>query len=124
MVGQVKAWDGKISSYVDYSGPHDGGIAGPLILPRRGCPGCGGVHDPDSPDSFVDFDGFRFRPPFFCMCCNEIICGRQFAYGRACGFCDTGACQSKEYLGHTPWRSIKEFADFVEAESLNEVMED
>lgn len=57
------------------------------------CPGCMGHHPPDPPDSYVDFRHRRFRPPFKCLCCGREICGRQFAFGRCCGRCDTGACQ-------------------------------
>lgn len=57
------------------------------------CLSCGGYHEPDSPDSWVDFRGYRFKPPFYCMCCGKVICARQFAYGRCCGPCDMGACQ-------------------------------
>jgi len=57
------------------------------------CEACGGHHEPDPPDSWVDFRGYRFKPPFLCMCCGKVICARQFAYGRCCGPCDMGACE-------------------------------
>lgn len=56
------------------------------------CVSCGGDHLPDTSDIFMDFKGRRFRQPFHCLCCDKIIYAKQFAYGRACGFCDTGAC--------------------------------
>ena len=58
------------------------------------CLTCGGFHEPDSSDCWVEFRGYRFHPPFKCMCCGKEICARQFAFGRCCGVCDTGACQS------------------------------
>lgn len=58
------------------------------------CASCGGKHGPDPADSFVDFRGYRFKKPFLCMCCGRVICGRQFAFGRTCGTCDVGACQT------------------------------
>lgn len=57
-------------------------------------PCCAGQHDPDLPDSFVIFGGLRFAPPFVCLCCGKVICGHQFAFGRCCGSCDVGACDS------------------------------
>lgn len=58
------------------------------------CYACGGEHEPDPPDCWVDFRGYRFHPPFKCMCCGKEICARQFAFGRCCGPCDMGACQT------------------------------
>jgi hypothetical protein len=45
-----------------------------------------------NPDVFVDFKGWRFRPPFRCMCCGTMISLEQFCFGRACALCDTGRC--------------------------------
>ena len=59
------------------------------------CIHCYTEHEPDVPDSFVDWNNHRFKPPFHCLCCGKEICGRQFAFGRACAFCDTGECQKK-----------------------------
>ena len=58
------------------------------------CQACGGHHEPDPANSWVDFGGYRFRPPFLCMCCGKIICARQFAYSRCCGPCAMGTCGS------------------------------
>ncbi len=58
------------------------------------CPMCWGAHPPDFPDLWMRYDGWEFRPPFKCMCCGKTTCARQFAYGRTCGLCDTGSCQS------------------------------
>lgn len=60
---------------------------------------CGGEHPPDSPTSYVDFNGRRYRPPFRCLCCGMGICGRQFAFGRTCGYCDRGRCQLGLVIG-------------------------
>jgi len=57
------------------------------------CVGCGGDHDPDPPDAYVDFEEHHFTAPFFCLCCGLQICLRQFCYGRACGVCDSGTCE-------------------------------
>lgn len=74
------------------------------------CLGCFGEHEPDSEDTWIDFGGYRFRKPFFCLCCGLEICARQWAFGRACGKCDTGVCQSwhkhfRPEYGHAnpPW---------------------
>jgi hypothetical protein len=56
------------------------------------CGHCYGEHELDPPDCWVGFEGYRFFPPFLCMCCGRETCARQFAYGRTCGLCDTGAC--------------------------------
>ena len=58
------------------------------------CLTCGGTHEEDPDDSYVDYEGYRFKKPFRCMCCGKEICARQFAYGRSCGPCDMGACQT------------------------------
>lgn len=89
------------------------------------CPTCLGHHNADSDDSRVDFQGYRFRKPFRCICCGKEICMRQFAYGRACGPCDVGACdaRNKAYIRrmthpHPEWWSQhgdEMFAKFVKA---------
>lgn len=66
----------------------------PRELQQAGfCLGCGGRHRPDPLEAYVDFKGHRFTAPFFCLCCGLQICLRQFCFGRACGVCDTGACE-------------------------------
>jgi hypothetical protein len=42
---------------------------------------------------FFDFKGWRFYPPFYCMCCGVEVSQEQWAFGRYCGVCDTGACR-------------------------------
>ena len=59
------------------------------------CLACGGEHEPDPDSTYVDFRGYRFKKPFLCICCGKEICARQFAFGRACGSCDMGACQTE-----------------------------
>lgn len=44
--------------------------------------------------TFVDFNGRRFRAPFRCLCCGDEVSLAQFCFGRACGPCDCGACDS------------------------------
>lgn len=44
-------------------------------------------------EEWVDYEGERFVAPFLCMCCGVEVDVRQWAFGRACGLCDTGACQ-------------------------------
>lgn len=56
------------------------------------CSMCGGTHVPDPEGTWVDYEGFRFKKPFRCMCCGKETCARQFAFGRCCGPCDMGAC--------------------------------
>lgn len=75
------------------------------------CPHCFGDHDPDECDYWVEFNGERFTPPFRCLCCGKETCARQFAWGRACGLCDTGACQtgSKNFrpeYAHAPYQRV------------------
>jgi len=47
---------------------------------------------------FVDFKGWRFTPPFRCLCCGREIDVQQFCYGRYCGICDTGKCRNHNKL--------------------------
>lgn len=60
------------------------------------CVGCGGFgkyfHEPDPTDTVIRFREYEYKLPFFCLCCGIQICARQFAYGRNCGYCDTGQC--------------------------------
>jgi hypothetical protein len=97
-------------------------------MAKEFCHACGGEHEPDPPDSWVDFRGYRFKPPFLCMCCGKVICGRQFAFGRCCGPCDMGACQmvNTAYQGLAahptpPWGQhngevdFRKFVEYVEA---------
>lgn len=89
--------------------------------------GCG-FHEDDPDDSWVVFEGYRYTKPFRCMCCGKEICARQFAFGRACGPCDMGACQSenrawnpKAAHPHPEWWSVsakearRKFAEVVGA---------
>lgn len=64
------------------------------------CIHCFADHEPNPPDSYVDFNRKRYIPPFKCMCCGKEICGQQFAFGRCCGICDTGACQKYKECFH------------------------
>ena len=74
---------------------------------------CGGLHSADPPTTFVVFKGRVYRPPFVCLCCGKLICARQFAFGRACGYCDTGKCEKS--LGH--WeRGHGRYKEFMSAE--------
>lgn len=94
------------------------------------CLSCFGQHEPDSLDSYVIFRGYKFSPPFYCICCGKEICGRQFAFGRCCGACDMGACDinNKVYNvwaahSHPGWRrsfpykqeEFEEFAKYCKA---------
>uniref|UniRef100_A0A6H1ZKW2 Uncharacterized protein n=2 Tax=viral metagenome TaxID=1070528 RepID=A0A6H1ZKW2_9ZZZZ len=65
------------------------------IVSPQFCPHCGGEHEPDPPDCWVNFKGKEYTPPFKCLCCGKEICMRQFAYGRCCGPCDIGMCQPR-----------------------------
>ena len=74
------------------------------------CYACAGEHEADPPDAWVEFRGRRFSSPFLCMCCGREICARQWAFGRCCGTCDVGACESgnRAFLmraahEHPPW---------------------
>jgi len=64
-----------------------------------GCHACGvivcGKFVPQ--EIFVDFRGKRFYPPFKCLCCGKEVDVQQFCYGRTCGYCDCGKCQTKEH---------------------------
>lgn len=54
------------------------------------------------PDIYVDFRGQRFTYPFLCFCCGKEVHIRQFCYGRTCGVCDTGICQTNPEYAHKP----------------------
>jgi integrase len=65
---------------------------------------------------YVDFRGWRWHPPFRCLCCGIEVDARQWAYGRCCPRCDTGACDSRstsfkvEYAHEHPEWWIPEWA--------------
>ena len=95
------------------------------------CPSCGGHHEEDPPDVCVDFRGYRFTKPFYCICCGKELCFKQFTCARACSFCDTGACQfwNKHYRTqyahdyHRWWDldgrvMFQKFIDVVKAEPI------
>jgi hypothetical protein len=64
------------------------------------CPYCFGEHEPDNENIWVEWKGVRYQKPFFCLCCGEETCARQWAYGRTCGICDTGICQRDSKYFH------------------------
>jgi len=39
-----------------------------------------------------EFNGYIYTEPFFCLCCHVKVEPIQWAYGRTCAYCDTGAC--------------------------------
>ena len=41
-------------------------------------------------DLYVDYKGWRFRAPFFCMRCGAEVDVLQWAFSRSCGACDCG----------------------------------
>jgi hypothetical protein len=45
-------------------------------------------------ETFVDFRGHRYTPPFRCLCCGSPVSLEQFCWGRMCAYCDVGACQT------------------------------
>ena len=47
----------------------------------------------DEPKPWVLLEGVKYFAPFLCMCCGCEVEIRQWAFGRACGKCDTGVCQ-------------------------------
>lgn len=47
------------------------------------------------PGFYIVYEGWRFSAPFLCMCCGKETLAEQWAFGRTCGRCDTGACQDK-----------------------------
>lgn len=72
------------------------------------CPHCLGDHGEDPPGVWVRFVDRQFTAPFRCLCCGTETCALQFAYGRLCARCDTGACQSgnrayRPEYAHAPW---------------------
>lgn len=58
--------------------------------------------------NFVDYKGWRFRPPYRCMCCGVMISIRQFCFGRACGPCD---CGQRRYVGYRVYSGPRELID-------------
>lgn len=57
------------------------------ICPTGGFPH---LHAKLPPDLYIDFKGWRFRPPFHCMYCGIEVCPDQWAFSRSCGSCDVG----------------------------------
>lgn len=43
---------------------------------------------------WVLLEGVKYLAPFLCMCCGREVEARQWAFGMACGLCDTGICQT------------------------------
>ena len=97
------------------------------------CLTCGGHHTPDPEDSYVEFRSYRFHSPFRCICCGKVVCARQFAFGRACGLCDVGACQSNNRAftphaahAHPEWwaydggEMFRRFVEIVRATPIEE----
>ena len=70
------------------------------------CRYCGGEHEPDTADTWVEWHGTRYYPPFHCLCCGKETCARQFAYGRACGICDMGICQTNSDYYHPAYNGL------------------
>ena len=68
----------------------------PPTTEHPACDLCGanGCHAPFPVEAYFDFKGWRFRPPFHCMCCGKMVCFEQWAFGRSCGTCDTGRCNT------------------------------
>ena len=100
-------------------------------MAKEFCLMCGGEHEPDTDDTWVDYEGYRFHKPFRCMCCGKEICARQFAYGRACAACDMGACQSNNrafslsavheqpaWVVYDREATIRKFAEVTNAQKL------
>jgi hypothetical protein len=46
-------------------------------------------------DLYIDFKGWRFRPPFHCMYCGVEVDPLQWAYSRSCGGCDVGQSHTR-----------------------------
>jgi len=64
----------------------------------------------DKKQTYVDFKGRRFYPPFRCLCCGVLIPIKQFCYGRTCAYCDLGKCQkpkNPELMGKVPMIEIE-----------------
>lgn len=66
------------------------------------CLYCLGEHEPDTSDTYVDWQGKRYFMPFHCLCCGKEICACQFAWGRCCAVCDMGLCQTNPVYYHPP----------------------
>lgn len=83
-------------------------------------------------DLCVDFEGYRFREPFRCMCCGKPVDMKQFAFGRTCGPCDLGACDIHNRAfsldavhAHPEWWDadaevmMRKYAEAMGAEAVN-----
>jgi hypothetical protein len=64
------------------------------------CPYCFGEHEPDGDEHWVHWKDKYYYRPFLCLCCGKETCARQWAYGRTCGLCDTGICQTDTRYSH------------------------
>jgi hypothetical protein len=65
-------------------------------IPKH-CADCNTIHVPDNEGSWVEWNGVRQMFPFYCACCKKEICAQQYAYGRQCGYCDTGLCKGQHF---------------------------
>ncbi len=77
------------------------------------------------PDFHLVFKGYRFYPPFICMCCGKVVDAVQWAYGRTCASCDVGACdrhnrQPAEHPRPAFRNSFERYVEYVEAVPADE----
>lgn len=47
---------------------------------------------------YIDFRGWRFRPPFICMGCGVPVDIQQWAFSRSCGPCDVSHSRTRRVL--------------------------
>jgi hypothetical protein len=56
------------------------------------------LHKPQPPDIHFIYRGWKFTPPFICMCCGIEVCFRQWAFSRSCGSCDVSNSRTRRLL--------------------------
>ena len=69
-------------------------------------------------DLYFDFKGWRFKPPFHCMCCGKLIHWQQWSFGRSCGTCDTGKCGHTRHMPDAIYSGPAELIDKGEADKF------
>jgi len=71
---------------------------------------------------YADWDGYRVRAPFLCLCCGDEVSHGQFEWARLCVRCEHGECYPKMWVDRRGWQMTDgEFAHprFDATEYLN-----
>jgi len=79
------------------------------------------LHPADT-DLYIDYKGWRFRPPFHCMYCGVEVDPLQWAFSRSCAGCDVSESRTARLSIYDPriFAGPHELIDPHDAYFLNE----